>query len=104
MTDSEKRLVDIKYIVDMYSAGADTPDNAMDKIMKAVNGYEKRGVTTMKLVDLIKKHTLSVQFCGTCDCGEAKYDLITDDGLVYPPVHEVSIRNLRPELLKEVSE
>ena len=54
----------------------------------------------MKLIELIQKHTLSVQFCGTCECGGDKYDLITDDGLVYPPVHEASIINLKPELLE----
>lgn len=57
----------------------------------------------MKLVEVIKKHTLSVEYCGRCKCGGNKYNLITDDGLVYPPVHEISIRNLKPELF-EVAE
>ena len=54
----------------------------------------------MKLTELIQEHTLSVQFCGTCECGGDKYDLVTDDGLVYPPIHEASILNLKPELLE----
>ena len=32
----------------------------------------------MKLKDLIEQHTLKVVFCGHCECGERKYDLITD--------------------------
>lgn len=60
-------------------------------------------IKMMKLVEVIKKHTLSIEYYGRCECGDNKYNLVTDDGLTYPPVHEVSIRNLKPELL-EVAE
>lgn len=56
----------------------------------------------MNLLDIVKNHTASVEFCGTCECGGNKYDLITDDGLVYPPIHEESIRHIKPELLEEI--
>jgi len=55
----------------------------------------------MKLYDLIKQHTLEVSYAGTCECGEKKYDLITDDNLIYPPIHESAIREVKPELLGE---
>lgn len=29
----------------------------------------------MTLREALEKHTRFVMFCGTCDCGEAKYDL-----------------------------
>ncbi|WP_373804804.1 hypothetical protein [Jeotgalibaca porci] len=61
------------------------------------------GIGMMKLIEVIKKHTLSIEYCGRCECGCNKYNLITDDGLVYPPVHEESILNLKPDLL-EVAE
>ena len=54
----------------------------------------------MKMIELIQKNTSSVKFCGVCECGENKYDLITYDMSVYPPVHESTIRNLKPELLQ----
>ncbi|WP_182872688.1 hypothetical protein [Listeria monocytogenes] len=57
----------------------------------------------MTLREALANHTRFVMFCGTCDCGEAKYDLIVDGDLVYPPVHETTIREVNPELL-EVAE
>lgn len=54
----------------------------------------------MKLKELIEHHTLKVVLCGHCECGERKYDLITDQNLAYPPVHESSIREVKPELLE----
>ncbi len=54
----------------------------------------------MKLKELIEQHTLKVVFCGHCECGERKYDLITDHNLAYPPIHESSIRKVKPELLE----
>jgi len=53
----------------------------------------------MKLYDLIKHHTTDVRLAGVRECGEKKYDLITDDNLAYPPVHESTIRKVKPELL-----
>ncbi|EAD3838203.1 TPA: hypothetical protein U0U57_002164 [Listeria monocytogenes] len=53
----------------------------------------------MTLREALKKHTRFVMFCGTCECGEAKYDLIVDDDLAYPPVHESTILEVNPELL-----
>lgn len=54
----------------------------------------------MKLKDLIGKHTLKVVLCSHCECGERKYDLITDHNLAYPPVHESTILEVKPELLE----
>ena len=61
---------------------------------------ESDGTGIMKLMEVIKEHTLKIEYHGTCNCGGKKYNLITDDGLVYPPVHEISIRNLKPELFE----
>lgn len=54
----------------------------------------------MKLKELIEKHTLKVVLCSHCECGEQKYDLITDQNLAYPPIHEPVIRKVKPELLE----
>lgn len=54
----------------------------------------------MKLKDLIEQHTLKVVLCGHCECGERKYDLITDHNLAYPPIHESTILEVKPELLE----
>lgn len=54
----------------------------------------------MKLKELIEQHTLKVVFCGHCECGERKYDLITDQNLAYPPIHESTIKEVKPELLE----
>lgn len=54
----------------------------------------------MILKELIKHHTVNVIYCGQCECGERKYDLITDDDLVYPPVHESQILQVKSELLE----
>ena len=40
MTD-EKLLVKIKFVIDMYSVGADTVDGALEKIFDLVDGYEE---------------------------------------------------------------
>lgn len=58
----------------------------------------------MKLRELLEKHTLSVEFAGYCDCGERKFDLITDDHLWYPLIHESSILKVKPELLAAEAE
>ena len=58
----------------------------------------------MKLKELIEEHTLEIIHCGECECGEEKFDLITDDGLVYPPVHKSTIRKVKPELLEELKQ
>ena len=41
MTEEEKTLTQIKFVIDMYSAGADTADNAMEKIFDLVDSYKK---------------------------------------------------------------
>lgn len=37
MKEEEKTLTQIKFVIDMYSAGADTADNAMEKIFDLLN-------------------------------------------------------------------
>lgn len=53
----------------------------------------------MKLKKLLEEHVVGISYAGKCECGEIKYDLITDDNLVYPPVHESVIEYARPDLL-----
>ena len=55
----------------------------------------------MKLKELLEKHAVGVLYAGDCECGEVKYDLITDDNLIYPPVHESIIESVRPDLLND---
>ncbi|EHW1515588.1 hypothetical protein MK686_002376 [Listeria monocytogenes] len=57
----------------------------------------------MTLREELEKHTRHIMFCGMCECGEAKYDLIVDGDLTYPPVHESTILEVNPDLL-EVAE
>lgn len=55
----------------------------------------------IKLYDLIKCYTKEVWYAGECKCGESKYDLITTDNKVYAPVHESTIRKVKPSLLRK---
>lgn len=41
MTEAEKLLVKVKFVVDMYNSGADTADDALEKIFDLVDIYEK---------------------------------------------------------------
>lgn len=41
MNNKEKLLMDIKFIIDMYHAGVDTADNALEKVFDLVDGYEE---------------------------------------------------------------
>lgn len=41
MTEEEKTLTQIKFVIDMYSAGADTADDALEKIFDLVDNYEE---------------------------------------------------------------
>ena len=41
MTKAEELLVKIKFVLDMYSARADTADNAMEKVLELVDLYMK---------------------------------------------------------------
>ena len=41
MTEAEKLLAEIKFIVDMYNSRADTADDALEKIFDLVDSYEK---------------------------------------------------------------
>ena len=54
----------------------------------------------IKLYDIIKTHTKEVWYAGECECGESKYDLITEPQAIYPPVHESTIKQVNPELLE----
>lgn len=55
----------------------------------------------MKLRDLIKQAN-NIYYAGMCECGERKFDLSCDDGLAYEPVHESTIKKIRPELLSRI--
>lgn len=41
MTEAEKLLVKIKFIIDMYSSGVDTADGTLEKIFDLVDSYEE---------------------------------------------------------------
>lgn len=41
MNVAEELLVKIKFVVDMYSSGADTADDALEKIFDLVDSYEE---------------------------------------------------------------
>ncbi|EAE5878525.1 hypothetical protein G0Q17_001823 [Listeria monocytogenes] len=53
----------------------------------------------MTLREALENYTKFVMYCGMCECGEAKYDLIVDNDLAYPPVHESTILEVNPVLL-----
>lgn len=55
----------------------------------------------MKLNELARK-IKEIHFAGTCECGQRKFDINCGDNLAYPPLHESTIKRLRPELLKEI--
>lgn len=55
----------------------------------------------MKLKELLEEHVVDIVYAGYCECGDVKYDLITDDNLIYPPVHESAIEAVRPDLLND---
>lgn len=58
----------------------------------------------MTLREILEKHLIRISYAGKCECGEMKYDLITDDNLVYPPIHANVIRKIRPDLFEEIEE
>ena len=41
MTEEEKTLTQIKFVIDMYSSGVDTADGALEKIIDLVDNYEE---------------------------------------------------------------
>ena len=41
MTEAEKLLMEIKFIVDMYNSRTDTADDALEKIFDLVDSYEE---------------------------------------------------------------
>lgn len=59
---------------------------------------EKR-IKDLKSIELFEHPMISISYAGKCGCGENIYTLITDDGLVYPAVHENLIKFFRPDLL-----
>lgn len=59
---------------------------------------EKR-IKDLKFIKLFEYPKISISYAGKCGCGENIYKLITDDGLVYPAVHENLIKFFRPDLL-----
>lgn len=61
-------------------------------------GCEKR-IKNLKSIKLLEYPMKSILYAGQCWCGENIYKLITDDGLVYPAVHESFIKFFRPDLL-----
>ena len=58
----------------------------------------------MTVREVLETKVIGLIPIGECDCGcgEAMYDLITDDDLAYPPLSEKIIRQVRPDLLKRV--
>lgn len=61
-------------------------------------GCEKR-IKDLKSIKLFEYPMISISYAGKCGCGEKIYRLITDDGLVYPAVHENFIKFFRSDLL-----
>ena len=55
-------------------------------------------MTTRELIKKAKR----IYFVGKCECGERTFDLDCGDNLVYEPVHECMIKQVRPELLNEI--
>ena len=41
MKNAEELLVKIKFVIDMYSSGANTADDALEKIFDLVDSYEE---------------------------------------------------------------
>ncbi|WP_058990616.1 hypothetical protein [Anaerococcus rubeinfantis] len=64
---------------------------------------EKR-IKELKSIKLFEYPIISISYAGKCGCGENIYKLITDDGLVYPAVHESFIKFFRPDLLDRLEE
>ena len=60
----------------------------------------------MTVREVLETKVIGLLPIGECDCscGEAMYDLITDDNLAYPPLSGKIIRQVRPDLLKRVEE
>ena len=48
---------------------------------------EKR-IKDFRFIKLFEYPMISISYAGKCGCGESIYTLITDDGVVYPAVHE----------------
>lgn len=59
---------------------------------------EKR-IKDLKYIKLFEYPKISISYAGKCGCGENIYKLSTDDGFVYPAVHENFIKFFRPDLL-----
>lgn len=59
---------------------------------------EKR-IKDLKSIKLFEYPKISISYAGKCGCEENIYKLITDDGLVYPAVHENFIKFFRPDLI-----
>lgn len=66
-------------------------------------GCEKR-IKDLESIKLFEYPMPSISCAGKCWCGENIYTLITDDGLVYPAVHENLIKFFRPDLLDRLRE
>lgn len=56
-------------------------------------------IKDLKSIKLFEYTMISISYAGKCGCGEKIYALITDDGVVYPAVHENFIKFFRPDLL-----
>lgn len=59
---------------------------------------KSKKITTRELIERAKK----IYYAGMCECGERKFDISCGDNLVYKPIHESTIWQVRPELLNEI--
>ncbi len=59
----------------------------------------EKKIKDLESIKLFEHPMISISYAGKCGCGEKIYTLITDDGLVYPAVHESFIKFFRPDLL-----
>lgn len=41
MTEAEELLVKIKFVIDMYNSGANTADDALERVFDLVDSHEK---------------------------------------------------------------
>lgn len=62
----------------------------------------EKKIKDLESIKLFEHPMISISYAGKCGCGEKIYTLITDDGLVYPAVHEKFIKFFRPDLLDRI--
>lgn len=64
----------------------------------------EKKIKDLESIKLLEHSIPSISYAGKCGCGEKIYALITDDGPVYPAVHESFIKFFRPDLLDRLRE